>query len=354
MSQAELQNLIDEYSILLNAYDIAINEYKAENENNIGNNVLMNISNGPVQTFYIGSYGNLNNYYTATNIINSIEVYYNLTVTLYTSVNFSGASVVYYGSIPNQYSKFNLNAAYQSLTVTSTNNNYSISPGKQFQTSGGKTVVTTEISSAQDCATACMNNNNCTAAVYNSDLNTCGYYTTPGTIEKGNSSSQIIVPSNKKKLLIISELNAKIEMLTIQITETTKKVLEENSQSYNNKFITMREYEEKIMEINALQNITKEKTIEYKSLDSELNNTQLTVSKNVNMYYLMWIVFILLMIIIIKQMAFPDKKDPEKVVWFILILAIFLASYNIKNAYGYFLWCILILIFVLKIILPRL
>jgi len=354
MSQSELQKLIDEYSILLNAYEIAINEYKKENNNNIVNNVLMNISSVPVQTFYIGSYSNLNNYYTATNIINSIEVYYNLSITLYTSVNFAGASVTYSGSIPNQYSKFNLNTAYQSLKITSMNTDYSISTGKQFQTSGGKTVVTSDISTAQDCATACMNDNNCTAAVYNSDLNTCGYYTTPGTIENGNSSSQIIIPSNKKKLLIISQLNAKLEMLVIQITETSRKVLEENKQSYNNKLITMREYEEKIMEINALQNITKEKTIEYKSLDSELNNTQLIVSKNVSIYYLMWIVFIILMIIIIKQLLFPDKKDPEKVVWFILILAIFLASYNIKNAYGYFLWCILILIFALKIILPRL
>jgi PAN domain len=354
MSQAELQQLIDEYSILLNAYEIAINEYKTENQNNIVNNVLMYVKNVPIQTFYIGNYSNLSNYYNATNIINSIEVYYNLTITLYKSVNFTGPSVTYSGSIPNQYSKFNLNSSYQSLKITYTNNNYSIASGKQFQTPGEKTVVTSEISSAEDCATACMNNNNCTAAVYNSNLNTCGYYTTPGTIEKGNSSSQIIIPSNKKKLLIISQLNAKLEILVNQITATSKKVLDENKQSYNNKMITMREYEEKIMEINALQNITKEKTIEYKSLDSELNNTQLIVSKNVSIYYLMWIVFIILMIIIIKQLVFPDKNDPDTVVWFILILAILLASYNIKNAYGYFLWCILILIFVLKIILPRL
>lgn len=353
MSETNLQNLIDEYFILLNAYNIAINEYKTENENNVISNVLLNISNTPIQTFYIGNYSNLNQYYNATNNINSIEVYYNLKVTLYSSVNFSGISVTYIGTIPNQYSTFNVNTTYQSLTITTVNNKYSILSGKQFQTSGGKTVVTTSISSADDCAEACINNN-CSAAVYNSELETCGYYTTGGTIEKANSSSEIIIPSNKKKLLIISQLNANINLLLKKITESTSRVLNNNQISYNNREISLREYEEKILQIQSLQNITKQKTIEYESLDSELNNTQTIVVKNVHMYYLMWLVFIILFIIIIKQLFFPDKNDPGKIVWIILIIAIFLASYNIKQAYGYFLWCILILIFVLKIILPRL
>lgn len=353
MSETNLQNLIDEYFILLNAYNIAINEYKTENENNVISNVLLNISNTPIQTFYIGNYSNLNQYYNATNNINSIEVYYNLKVTLYSSVNFSGISVTYVGTIPNQYSTFNVNTTYQSLTITTVNNKYSILSGKQFQTSGGKTVVTTSISSADDCAEACINNN-CSAAVYNSELETCGYYTTGGTIEKANSSSEIIIPSNKKKLLIISQLNANINLLLKKITESTSRVLNNNQISYNNREISLREYEEKILQIQSLQNITKQKTIEYESLDSELNNTQTIVVKNVHMYYLMWLMFIILFIIIIKQLLFPDKNDPGKIVWIILIIAIFLASYNIKQAYGYFLWCILILIFVLKIILPRL
>jgi hypothetical protein len=353
MSETNLQNLIDEYFILLNAYNIAINEYKTENENNVISNVLLNISNTPIQTFYIGNYSNLNQYYNATNNINSIEVYYNLKVTLYSSVNFSGISVTYVGTIPNEYSTFNVNTTYQSLTITTVNNNYSILSGKQFQTSGGKTVVTTSISSADDCAEACINNN-CSAAVYNSELETCGYYTTGGTIEKANSASQIIIPSNKKKLLIISQLNANINLLLTKITESTSRVLNNNQISYNNREISLREYEEKILQIKSLQNITKQKTIEYESLDSELNNTQTIVVKNVHMYYLMWLMFIILFIIIIKQLLFPDKNDPGKIVWIILIIAIFLASYNIKQAYGYFLWCILILIFVLKIILPRL
>jgi hypothetical protein len=353
MSETNLQNLIDEYFILLNAYNIAINEYKTENENNVISNVLLNISNTPIQTFYIGNYSNLNQYYNATNNINSIEVYYNLKVTLYSSVNFSGISVTYVGTIPNEYSTFNVNTTYQSLTITTVNNNYSILSGKQFQTSGGKTVVTTSISSADDCAEACINNN-CSAAVYNSELETCGYYTTGGTIEKANSASQIIIPSNKKKLLIISQLNANINLLLKKITESTSRVLNNNQISYNNREISLREYEEKILQIKSLQNITKQKTIEYESLDSELNNTQTIVVKNVHMYYLMWLMFIILFIIIIKQLLFPDKNDPGKIVWIILIIAIFLSSYNIKQAYGYFLWCILILIFVLKIILPRL
>lgn len=353
MSETNLQNLIDEYFILLNAYNIAINEYKTENENNVISNVLLNISNTPIQTFYIGNYSNLNQYYNATNNINSIEVYYNLKVTLYSSVNFSGISVTYVGTIPNQYSTFNVNTTYQSLTITTVNNKYSILSGKQFQTSGGKTVVTTSISSADDCAEACINNN-CSAAVYNSELETCGYYTTGGTIEKANSSSEIIIPSNKKKLLIISQLNANINLLLTKITESTSRVLNNNQISYNNREISLREYEEKILQIQSLQNITKQKTIEYESLDSELNNTQTIVVKNVHMYYLMWLMFIILFIIIIKQLFFPDKNDPGKIVWIILIVAILLASYNIKQAYGYFLWCILILIFVLKIILPRL
>ena len=352
MSETQLQNLIDEYFILLNAYNIAVNEYTTENTNNVISNVLLSISNTPIQTFYIGNYSNLNQYYNATNIVNSIEVYYNLSITLYSNINFSGTSVTYVGVIPNQYSKFNVNTTYQSLTIKNINKKFSILSGKQFQTSGGKTVVTTSISSAEDCAEACMNNN-CTAAVYNSNLETCGYYTTGGTIENANSSSQIIIPSNKKKLLIISELNAKINFLLTKITESTRAVLNNNQISYNNKEISLREYEEKILQVQALENITKQKTIEYESLDSELNNTQTIVVKNVHMYYLMWLVFILLFIIIVKQLLFPNKNDPGKVVWIILIIAILLASYNIKQAYGYFLWCILILIFVLKIILPR-
>ena len=353
MSESELQNLIEEYFILLNAYDIAINEYKSENENNVIHNVLLNISNTPIQTFYVGNYSNLNQYYNATNNVNSIQVYYNLSVTLYSSVNYSGISVTYVGTIPNQYSTFNVNTSYQSLQVENVNNNYSILAGKQFQTSGGKTMVTTSISSADDCAEACINNN-CTAAVYNSTLETCGYYTTPGTIEKANKASEIIIPTNKKKMLIISELNAKIDLLLVQITESTRSILNNNQISYNNKQISLREYEDKILQVQSLQNITKQKAIEYQSLDSELNNTQTVVARNVQMYYLMWIVFIFLFIIILKQLIMPNKSDPKKVVWIVLIIAIFLTSYNIKQAYGYLLWCILILIFVLKIILPRL
>ena len=265
MSETELQNLREQYFILLDAYNIAIIEYKTENENNVISNVLLNISNTPIQTFYIGNYSNLNQFYNASNVINSIEVYYNLTITLYSNINFSGTSVTYVGTIPNQYSTINVNASYQSLQVKNVKNNYSILAGKQFQSSGEKTMVTTSISSIDDCANACINNN-CTAGVYNSTLETCGYYTTPGTIEKANSASKIIIPSNKKKILIISELNAKIELLLIQITESTKTILNNNQISYNNKQISLREYEDKILQIQALQNITTQKTIEYKSL----------------------------------------------------------------------------------------
>ena len=106
-------------------------------------------------------------------------------------------------------------------------------------------------------------------------------------------------------------------------------------------------------EIQQLQTYLEQQKQEYQSLESELTNSSSIIMRNVNTYYLMWIFLIFLIIMILKNLFNPNKSNPNNLFWIILIICIILASYNIYNPYGYLLWCILILIFVLKIILPR-
>lgn len=345
---SSLSNLSSQYTILSNTYLQAIKEYKIENQENIKKKILILLKNGLTKSFYVGKYPDLSTYFTEK--IKSIDIYDGLIITLYTETNFNGDSQIYMSTKTNDFSTEEIDMTYRSLKVELLNKEHDTYLKKKFSSNSNPQI--TDILNSSQCADLCVNSN-CSAAVFNSSLSTCSVYTSPGTLDKGTLEDETIIPANKRKLLIISELNSKLKYIIQQIHANTTTVLKENELSLSQNKITLDQYNIQKKEIQELQTYLEQQKQEYQSLESELTNSSSIIMRNVNTYYLMWIFLIFLIIMILKNIFNPNKSSPNNLFWIILIICIVLASYNINNPYGYLLWCILILIFVLKIILPR-
>ena len=344
-----LSNLQSQHKLLLATYEQAIQEYNIENQQNNKKNVLFLLKDGVKKTFYVGKYNDLSKY-DITEQIKSIDIYDGLIITLYTDINFQGDKKYYMSTQTDGYSTEEINTTYKSLQVELLNKKHDTYSAQKFHTYS--LPVITDVLSSTECADLCVNNN-CSASVFNSLLNTCSIYKTPGTLEKGTMEDETIIPVNKRKLLIISELNNKLKYITQQINANTKTVLKDNDLSLEQNQITLDEYYKQKQEIQELETYLEQQNIEYQSLETELNNSSSIIIRNVNTYYLMWIFLIFLIFMILKNILLPNKTNLNNLVWIILIICIILASYNINSPYGYLLWCILILTFILKIILPR-
>jgi hypothetical protein len=346
-----LSNLYSQYLILSKTYELAIQEYNSENQQNITRNVILDLSDGSTLTFYIGRYDNLSTYYDTTENINSIQIYDGLIVTLYTETNFTGDSMSYMSTETNNYSTETINNTYQSLTVELIDKTYDTYPSKIFYTY--TPAVINDTTSLDDCANLCINSN-CNASVFNSSFNTCSIYNTPGRLGVGTVEDETIIPKNKRKLLIITELNNKLKYIIQQIKLYSITILKDNDLSLQQKDITLEQYYKNKREIKKLETYLEQQKEIYQSLEAELTNSSSIIMRNVNLYYLMWLFLIILFFIIVKSLFMPvSKSNPKMLIYIILIICIILASYNINNPYGYLLWCILILILILNIILPR-
>lgn len=348
---SNLSSLYSEYLLLSKTYNQAIEEYNIENQTNLNRNVLFNLNNKEQKTFYVGKYNDLSTIYNTSQIIKSIDIYDNLVITLYKEKNFTGQSKTYMNTKKNNYSSQLINTTYKSLKVELIDKKYDLYPSKKFNTES--TPIVNNILNQTECANLCINNINCNASVFNSSLNTCSVFKTPGILKEGTPQDKTIIPINKRKLLIITELNTKLKAIIEQIQTDTTIVLQENELSLEQKQIGLNEYNKKKQNIKQLQAYLKQQQEEYKSLEAELTNSSTSIMSYVNTYYLMWLLLIYLIILIFKNIFIPNVTTSTNT-WVILTICIILASYNIHNINGYLLWCILVLIFILKIILPRL
>jgi len=347
---SSLSNLYSQYAILSKTYQEANLEYKLENQENLQLNVLFHLKSGITKTFYVGKY-DLTKYYDMSDKVESIDIYDGLIISLYQTTDFTGESKDYMSNETNQYTTEPINTTYKSLIVErldKRSDNYS---GKIFQTYSLPQINDTLTST--ECSDLCANSN-CSASVFNSLLNTCSLYTTPGTLNKGTENDTTMIPYNRRKLLIITELNNNLKNLVNQITIETNNVLKQNELSLDQKQITYNEFNSYKTQIEDLHTQLLEQQEEYNSLEAELTNSSTIIMRNVNIYYLLWTLLVLLIIMILKNIFLPNQTNPNAAFWGILVTCIILSSYNINNPSGYLLWCIFILIFILKIILPRL
>jgi hypothetical protein len=347
---SSLSNLYSQYLILHKTYQVAIQEYNIENEENVKKNVIVLLDDGTQKTFYVGKYIDLSVYYDTSINIKSINIYDGLLITLYKDVNCSGDYNSYMSTQTDDYSTQDINNTYKSLQVELLDKSFDSYDSKAFRTYSTPTISNS--STSTDCADLCANSN-CTGAVFNSSLSNCSTYKTPGRLEKGTTEDEAIIPTNKRKLLIITELNYKLKNIIQQINASTTLVLKDNQLSLDQQQISLEEYYANKKKIEELQTYLAEQIKTYQSLESELTNSSSIITRNVNIYYLMWVFLVVLIIMIIKNIFKPNVSNPNNLIWIILVICILLSTYNINNPYGYLLWCILILIFILKIILPR-
>ena len=321
-----LSNLYSQYLILSKTYLQAIQEYNEENSKNIKTNVILNLNNELKKTFYIGKFDNLSKYFDDTLIIKSIDIYDGLLVTLYKETSCTGENISYMNTSISSYTNYEINNSYKSMQVELMDKNFDSYPGKRF--SHLPSSINNKTNNSEECAKECINKN-CTAAVFNSSFNSCSIFTTPGTLEKGTIEDETIIPINKRKLLIITELNAKLKNITEQIHINSVVVLNENKLSLQEKQITLSEYYKKKKEIEDLQSqLNHEKEI-YQSLETELTNSSSIIIKNINFYYLMWIFLIFLIFMIFKNIFKPNKTNPGMLTWIILIICI-ISSFSFK------------------------
>ena len=347
---SSLSKLYSQYEIFSQTYKQAIQEYNVENQQNIQLNVILHLNSGTSKTFYVGKY-DLSKYYDLSDAIVTIDIYDGLIISLYETTDCSGSSTDYMSTTTDSYTTQTIDSSiYKSLSVERLDKRYDSYPGKIFQTFTAPQINDTLTST--ECSDLCANSN-CSASVFNTLLNTCSIYKTPGTLQKGTEDDTTMIPYNRRKLLIITELNNNLKNIVQDITIETNTVLKENELSLGQKQISLDEYNKNKKKLENLQSQLLEQQEEYNSLETELTNSSSIIMRNVNMYYVMWIFLIFLIVMILKNIFAPNVSNPDNLFWIILIICIILASYNINNPYGYLLWCILILIFILKIILPR-
>ena len=235
------QSLYDEYKVLSKTYQEAIKNYKEELLETSKQYVSVHC-NSNTYNYYIGSNSNMN----LNEMIKYVKIYYNLKVSLYPLINFVGTPLIYYGNVVDGYDKVVINQAIQSIKVErvfTTDNNYDVYSGKKFLSVGGGKVVNNLVTTIQDCANTCINTVDCTASLFNSSLNTCTIYNKPGILGNSNDNDNVIIPSNKRQMLILYELYKRLKELYTEISLQLQKDLDKNKELYAEKVITYKEYE---------------------------------------------------------------------------------------------------------------
>ena len=238
-------------------------------------------------------------------------------------------------------------ASYVTTMKSQTDSNsFVVLPGKTF-TFPSTTLSDNRNSTIEQCKALCGSNKLCTGANFNTISKVCNLTKGDGPIVDTLASSHlVIVNKSKQQLDQLDKINKQLIFLNDQMIAIGKKI----EPSVNKNEVTLSTNNVHLLNNNAslLQEQDKIKKmldqfndVEQNYMDQSINTDQ----KNAR-YYLWLIIMIVVIILTMKFILFPDAKGNlfSTILWSIIIICIILATINLNSPVAYAIWIMLVVL----------
>ena len=214
-------------------------------------------------------------------------------------------TLIQYNQVQSDYINYlQKNPSSTQIENAGTNSNLVSLPNSTFWGTNG--ILTTSVSSVDECSALCSKTPKCSGATYNvtnNSQNNCFLTSGDGTIVTGTSRQYAIIPEGKKYLKTLEKLNIQLINFSneiMKILKTNKNVFLEQDTKRFEKYALLQENYAKL-EIER-RNIL-EQLLKYQTIEEKQNQGQLIVTSNYYNYVLLLIIALICVIILSKTVV---------------------------------------------------
>lgn len=223
-------------------------------------------------------------------------------------------------------------------------NSFVVLPGKTF-TFPSTTLSENTNSTIEQCKALCAANKLCTGANFNTISKVCELTKGDGPIVDTLASSHVaIVKKSKEQVDQLDKINKQLISLNdqmIAIEKTIKPSVKINDETLSTNNLNL-------MNNNAslLQEQAKIKKIldQFNDVEQNYTNQSLNTDQKNARYYLWLVIMIVVIILTMKFIFFPDARGNifSTILWSIIIICIILATINLNSPVAYAIWIMLV------------
>jgi exonuclease VII large subunit len=181
--------------------------------------------------------------------------------------------------------------------INSNNNNFTTIPNSAFISEYNFNTI--ESSNADNCLNSCSSTQNCSGATFDNNLKTCILSNGPGNLVNSNNQTAIV----KNSIYYTNQL----QNLNDQLLKINNSMLNHANSNINNYTKTEKENNSQFEILNKNYNILQQERIqleemlrEYETLNTSLENGNISVTSNYYTYIFYLFIAILLIIILLK------------------------------------------------------
>lgn len=233
----------------------------------------------------------------------------------------------------------------QDQTQSSATNSYVVLPGHTY--TGTSTISNNTNSSISQCEALCSADSACTGASFNSTSAVCSLKSGNSGLTAGATSDNAIITNIKSQIIHLETLNAQLIAINEQITEIYSKIQplisgDSTSLSANGEDITA-QYSTLLAEKMKIKRLLEE----YNDIDKNYIDQSLTVEQQNATYYLWIAICIIVFVITIQMIVFPDASIGKSIIIIMFIAFLIFSTMYLTNPSIYALWLVVIAIIVM-------
>lgn len=233
----------------------------------------------------------------------------------------------------------------QDQTQSSATNSYVVLPGQTYM--GTSTISNNTNSSISQCEALCSADSACTGASFNSTSAVCSLKSGNSGLTAGATSDNAIITNIKSQIIHLETLNAQLIAINEQITEIYSQIQpsisgDSTSLSANGADITA-QYSSLLAEKMKIKRLLEE----YNDIDKNYIDQSLTVEQQNATYYLWIYICIIVFVITIQMIVFPDASIGKSIIIIMFIAFLIFSTMYLTNPSIYALWLVVIAIIVM-------
>ena len=225
----------------------------------------------------------------------------------------------------------NLNS--QPTNLNESTNKFTNLSGRSFWGQSGLKQGTSN--SVTECESMCATDEKCSGATFNSNKSYCWTRTGDGNISKGLEEDIAIIPVLTENVIVLKGLNERLLQINQEISESlnqlTPAIQEETLEKNKKQQNLVLYYSNLLKEKIELDKMYKE----YQTANSTYQEQDIYTTQQNDQYYLWMLIAILLVIVVFKNIFYPDS--PSIIVnAFLLMLSLFILLSIFYYMYQYF------------------
>ena len=180
--------------------------------------------------------------------------------------------------------------------------------------------------SVTECESMCATDEKCSGATFNSNKNYCWTRSGEGNISKGLEEDVAIIPVLTENVIVLKGLNQKLLQINQQISDSLNQLAPTIQQE------TLEKNQNQKDLISYYSNLLKEKIElekmynEYQTANYNYQEQDIYTTQQNDQYYLWMLVAIFLLVIVFKNIFYPDSPS-ILVNLFLLLLALYILYY---------------------------